>query len=122
MNRKRKPRTGRQGDRAERELKANFNFCNDIEVLLFLLLFLHLFFSLLVVVVAAALIVTKLTTKVIKDQTQVGAEAGLSSSPQAHGMSCKAVEGGEWEVTVRARARGQLTQHTQGTHSGQIEK
>lgn len=117
MNRKRKLRTGRQGDRAERELKANFNFCNDIEVLRFLLLF----FSLLVVVVAAAFIVTKLTTKVIKDQTQVGAGAGFSSSPQAHGMSCKAV-GGEWEVTVRARARGQLTQHTQGTHSGQIEK
>lgn len=118
MNRKRKLRTGRQGDRAERELKANFNFCNDIEVLLFL----HIFFSLLVVVVAAAFIVTKLTTKVIKDQTQVGARAGLSSSPQAHGMSCKAVGEGEWEVTVRARARGQLTQHTQGTHSGQIEK
>lgn len=121
MNRKRKLRTGRQGDRAERELKANFNFCNDIEVLLFLLLCLLLLFSLLVVV-AAAFIVTKLTTKVIKDQTQVGAGAGLSSSPQAHGMSCKAVGGGEWEVTVRARARGQLTQHTQGTHSGQIEK
>lgn len=95
MNRKRKLRTGRQGDRAERELKANFNFCNDIEVLLFLPLFLLLLPSLLVVVVAAAFIVTKLTTKVIKDQTQVGAGAGLSSSPQAHGMSCKAVGGGE---------------------------
>lgn len=52
----------------------------------------------IVVVVVVAFVVTKLTTKVIKDQTQVGAEAGLNSSPQAtrHVMQGEVVASVAW--------------------------
>lgn len=55
-----------------------------------------------VVVVVVAFVVTKLTTKVIKDQTQVGAEAGLNSSPQAR----RHVMQGEVVVSVARVSEG----------------